>query len=121
VIGSISFQSLSTQSSGYVPLPIINLAAYKPNALAYSDAVPTAGQVAVINNLAILQAAETTAPSRTITVLGKIGATYQVQYCTNFGAGTVWYPLTTYSQTNTTQNLNVDPTLSPVLYRVQQK
>jgi len=121
VIGSLSFQSLATQASGYINLPISSLSAVKPNAVPYSVAVPKAGQVAIINSLAMLQATTSATPARSLTILGKVGNNYQVQYCTNFGAAAVWYPLGTYSQTNISQTITVDPTLSQVLYRVQQK
>ncbi len=121
VIGSLSFQSLASQPSGYVSLPVSSLTASKPTSLPYANLVPTAGQVAVINNLAMLQATATATPSRTLTVLGKVGNSYQVQFCTNLGPSAVWYSFPTYSQTNIAQIFNVDPAIPQVLYRVQQK
>ena len=121
VIGSLSFQSLAGQSSGYINLPVTSLSAVKPNALPYAVEFPTAGQVAVINSSAMLQAAATATPTRSLIILGKVGNTYQLQYCTNFGPAAVWYPLGTYSQTNTSQTIAADPTLPQAFYRVQQK
>ena len=121
IIGSVTFQSLVSQPSGYLNLPITSVNAIKPTSTSYLNVFPNAGQVAVINNQAMLQAGATANQTRTLTVLGKVGATYQVQYCTNFGPASVWYPLTTYSQTNVSQNVTVDPSLGQVWYRVQQK
>ena len=121
IIGSISFQSLASQPSGYLNLPISNVNAMKPSATAYLNVFPAAGQVAVVNNQAMLQAGANATQSRTLTVLGKVGATYQVQYCTNFGPSSVWYSGLTYSQTNVSQNISLDPSLGQVWYRVQQK
>jgi hypothetical protein len=121
VIGSLSFQSLPTQPSGYVNLRVSSLTAFKPTSAPYVNAVPTAGRVAVINNIALLEAAATPGQSRSVTILGKIGNNYQLQYCTNLGSSTAWYPLLTYSQTNTAKIVSVDPTIPQVLYRVQQK
>jgi hypothetical protein len=121
VIGSVNFQSLSTLPSSYINLPVSTLTAYKPTSVAYANAVTTAGQVAVVNNLAILQAAASAGPARSLTILGRVGNNYQVQYCTNFGPGAVWYPLMTYSQTSITQSVSLDPTIVQAFYRVQQK
>jgi hypothetical protein len=121
VIGSLSFQSLATQPSGYVNLPVSSLSAVKPTAVSYAFETPTSGQVAVVNGLAILQASASATPTRSLTILGKVGNTYQVQYCTNCGPAAVWVPLGTFNQTNISQTISVDPTLSAAFYRVQQK
>jgi hypothetical protein len=121
VIGTLSFQATSSQSSGYVNLTANNLKAYKPTSLPYVNTAPSAGQVAVVNNLAMLQATSASGVTRSLSILGKVGNTYQVQYCTNFGPGSVWSPLVTYAQTNVIQNFPVDPTISAAFYRVQQR
>jgi hypothetical protein len=121
VIGSVNFQSLAMLPSSYINLPVSTLTAYKPTSVAYANAVTTAGQVAVVNNLAILQAGASAGPARSLTILGKVGNNYQVQYCTNFGPGAVWYPVMTYSQTSITQSVSLDPTIVQAFYRVQQK
>jgi hypothetical protein len=121
VIGSILFQSLATQPSGYVNLPVSNVTAFKPTSLPYTSLFPTAGQVAVVNNQAMVQATALTSPTRRLTILGKVGNTYQVQYCTNLAPGALWSTLLTYNQTNVSQSFNLDPTVPQVLYRVQQK
>jgi hypothetical protein len=121
VIGSLSFQSLPSQPSGYINLPIGSLTAAKPSSSLYVNAIPTAGQVAIVNGLVMLQANATSSSGRNLTVLAKVGNSYQVQYCTNFGPSAVWYPLLTYAQTNISQSVTVDPTLGQVFYRIQQK
>ena len=121
LLGTISFQSQTTQPSGYLSLPIASLAAVKPSSQPYATSFPTAGQVAIVNNLAMLQAKVASGPSRSLNVLGKVGNTYQLQYATNFGPGTIWAPLLTYSQTNISQNISVDPATPNAFYRVQQK
>jgi hypothetical protein len=121
VLGSISFLATSTQSSGYLNLPVANIVAYKPGGLQYINAFPTAGQVAIVNNEAMLQAGASPVAPRNLTILGKTGVNYQLQYCTNFSPHAVWYPLITYSQTNVAQTISVDPSLPQAYYRVQQK
>jgi hypothetical protein len=121
VLGSINFLSTSTQTSGYLNLPLASIAAYKPSGVRYANTYPFGGQVAVINNEAMVQAGSSPAAARTLTILGKTGVNYQLQYCTNFSSHAVWYPLGTYSQTNVVQTFNVDPSLPQAYYRVQQK
>lgn len=121
VIGAVNFQSLAAQSSGYLNLPVQSLTGIKASADSYLNAISTPGQVAVIHNLAMVQAAASSSSIRNLTVLGTVGNTYQVQYCTNFSPRAVWYNLTTYAQTNISQIIPVDPALSQVFYRVQQK
>jgi hypothetical protein len=121
VIGSLRFQAQAGQPSGYVSLPINNLSALKPSSLPYNDWYPTAGQVAIVNTIAMLQATGASGSARSITVLGKPGNSYQLQYCTNFGINSVWYALPTYSQTNVSQTFPVAPSIAPIFYRVQQK
>jgi hypothetical protein len=121
VIGALSFQSLPSQPSGYINLSIGSLTAAKPSSSLYVNAIPTAGQVAIVNGLAMLQANATSSSGRNLTVLAKVGNSYQLQYCTNFGPSAVWYPLLTYAQTNISQSVAVDPTLGQVFYRIQQK
>lgn len=121
VIGTLSFQSLSSQSSGYVNLPVSSLTAVKPSASAYANTIPTAGQVAVINAATMLRANAPTGSGHTLTVLAKTGNSYQVQYCTNFGPAAVWLPWVTYTQTNISQTISLDPIPPQAFYRVQQK
>jgi hypothetical protein len=121
IIGSISFQSSATQASGYLNLPVSSILAYKPGGIQYANSLITPGQVAVVNSLAMLQANTTLTAGRTLTILGKTGLNYQVQYCTNFGSRGDWYPLTSYKQTNIAQVISVDPSLFQVYYRVQQQ
>jgi len=121
VIGSLTFQSQGGQPSGYVNLPISNITGLKPSSAPYVNLVPTAGKVAIINNLAMLQTAAGSGSSRSITILGKVGNTYQLQYCTNYGPAAIWTALGTYNQTNISQSFNVDSSIPQALYRVQQK
>jgi hypothetical protein len=121
IIGSISFQSSATQASGYLNLPVSSIVAYKPGGIQYANSLLTPGQVAVVNSLAMLQASTTGTAGRTLTILGKTGVNYQVQYCTNVAGRGGWYPLTSYMQTNIVQVISVDPSLFHAYYRVQQQ
>jgi hypothetical protein len=121
LLGSLAFQPVAGQPSGYINLPVGTVTAVKPTSQPYVNSVSTAGQVAVVNNLAILQAVQTTGPTRRLTVLGRVGNTYQIQYCTNLGSASSWMALLTYTQTSVSQTFNVDSSLTNAVYRVQQK
>jgi hypothetical protein len=77
--------------------------------------------VPVTNSVVILQANARSAQNRSLTISGAVGSNYQVQYCTNLAAGTIWYPLATYTQTNAVQTVSINPIQSNVFYRVQLK
>jgi hypothetical protein len=121
VIGSITFQAQPSQGSGYLNLPVNNLVAVKPTSLSYVSSFTTAGQVAVVNNLALLQATTAAGSNRSLTVLGRVGNNYALQYSTNFGPGSIWSTLLTYTQTNVSQSFALDPSVPQAFYRVQQK
>lgn len=74
-----------------------------------------------VNSVAILQANATSLQNRSLTISGAVGNSYQIQYCTNLAPGAVWYPLSTYTQTNAVQVITVNPTQSAIFYRVQQQ
>ena len=74
-----------------------------------------------VNNIAILQATAISPQSRSLTISGAVGNSYQIQYCTNLGPVAVWHPLLTYTQTNAVQTVSVDSSQSAIFYRVQQQ
>jgi hypothetical protein len=57
----------------------------------------------------------------TLTALGSIGTSYQVQFATNLLPTLVWHPLLTFTQTNASQTLNVGMPNSVILYRLLQQ
>jgi hypothetical protein len=57
----------------------------------------------------------------TLTALGNVGTSYQVQFATNLLPTLVWHPLLTFTQTNASQTLNVGTSNSMVLYRLMQQ
>jgi hypothetical protein len=121
LLGAIGFQTVAGQPSGYINLPVGTVAALKPTSQPYVDTITSPGQLAVVNNLAIMQVVQDAGPTRRLTVLGRIGNTYQIQYCTNFASARPWLPLQTYSQTSVSQSFTLDPNLPTAVYRVQQK
>jgi hypothetical protein len=57
----------------------------------------------------------------TLTALGNVGTSYQVQFATNLLPTLVWHPLLTFTQTNASQTLNVGMPNSVILYRLLQQ
>jgi hypothetical protein len=121
VLGSLFFQTAANQPSAFINLPVGTVSAVKPTSQPYVNTVSSAGQLAVVNNLAILQVVQGPGPTRRLTVNGRIGNVYQIQYCTSFGSPTSWLPLTTYTQTSVSQSFTLDPSLPVAVYRVQQR
>lgn len=68
----------------------------------------------------ILQATALSDQNRSLTITGAVGNNYQIQYSTNLASGAVWYPLSSYTQSNSVQSVSLVPTQSVVFYRVQQ-
>ena len=121
VFGSLFFQTVASQPSSFINLPVGAVTAIKPNSQPYAITVSSPGQVVVVNNLAILQLVQGPGPARRLTVNGRIGNVYQIQYSTNLGSATPWLPLTTYTQTSVSQSFTLDPSLPVAIYRVQQR
>ena len=120
LLAQLNFQTLPNQSSAFVSLPVHILSATKPNANPYAYYAPVAGQVVVINDLPLLQAAASTSQNRSLTLFGRVGAAYQLEYTTNF-ASQSWYPLWNYTQTNVTQTISVDASIPQIFYRILQQ
>jgi hypothetical protein len=121
LIAQLNFQTVTNQPSAFINLPVAITAANKPNGTAYTNRFPQAGQVAVVNDLPLLQVAPSGNSGLALTLFGKVGTNYQVQCATNLVAPVNWFPLNTYNLTNVAQTLNLNPTNPVVMYRVQQR
>ncbi|HLH54289.1 MAG TPA: fibronectin type III domain-containing protein [Verrucomicrobiae bacterium] len=121
LLGSITFQSQRIQPSTLIALPVTQLTALKPSSASYWNTFLNSGQVAVINNVPIVQATATGGSGHALTVFGQVGNSYQVQYTTNLGPSAVWYPVSTYTQTSVSQSVPLAANLPWAFYRVQQK
>jgi hypothetical protein len=121
LLGQITFLAISTQPSAFVSLPVRVLSATKSTGAAYTYYAPAPGQVAVVNDLPLLQAASTTYPNLAITVYGRVGTTYQLQSSTNFSGTSFWTPVANYKQTTTAQVVNVSATAPVIFYRILQR
>ena len=118
LIAQLTFQTVSNQSSAFVNLAVRNLNAAKPDSSAYVNYVPVAGQVAVVSSKPLLSAGFDANTNRTLTAFGNIGARYQIQSSSNPAAANGWTTLSTYTQTNISQPLPVDPANPFIFYRL---
>ena len=121
LIAQLNFQTVSNQPSAFVNLPVVITSGTKPIGTSYANYFPYAGQVAVVNDLALLQLSASGNSSLTLTVFGKVGARYQLQSATSLVAPVVWSALNTYNQSTVAQTLSLNPASPALMYRVQQR
>jgi MBG domain-containing protein/YDG domain-containing protein/concanavalin A-like lectin/glucanase superfamily protein/uncharacterized protein DUF2341 len=122
-IARLSFFAITNQYSAFVPLPVESVNATKPDGSAYTNYIADAGTVAVVTGNPLLApklaANLSTNLSRSLTAYGNVGVSYQLQYTTNL-ALPGWNLLLNYTQTNSVININVDPTIPVIFYRLYQ-
>ena len=119
-IGWLNFSSDPSQSTAYIPLPLINMAAAKTNGVAYSNYVAQQGAVIVVQDQAYVLPGLGMNIGRLLTVYGKVGAIYQLQYSTNAFPPNTWYPTFNFTQTNGIMSVSVDSTNPFIIYRLLQ-
>jgi len=120
LIAQLSFQTVTNQTSAFVTLPVKVLSANKPNGTGYAYTATAAEQIVVVNNAPLLMASDSTNFSRSLTVFGNVGTTYQLQYSTNL-ASSSWYSLLNYTQSSMAQSISVDATSPLIYYRLLQR
>jgi len=117
----LNFQTASTQSSAFVPLPVQALSAVTPSGRFFTNCTAVAGRVAVVKDVPLLESLLATNGTRTLGVYGRVGTNYQVQYKTSLAAGSTWSGLLTYQHTNVAQTISVSSNNPVILYRLQQQ
>jgi hypothetical protein len=120
LIAQLNFQTTSNQTSAFVSLPVKVLSATKPNATAYAYTATAAEQVVIVNDAPLIEASGSTNLNRSLTLFGKVGTSYQLQYSTNLVSGS-WYRLLSYTQTSLAQVVSVDGTIPVIFYRLLQQ
>ena len=120
LIAQLSFQAIANQASAFINLPVKILKAIKPDSTAYNYEASSAEQIVVVNDTPLLQGAGTTNSSRRLTLFGRIGTNYQLQYSTNLLSAS-WSQLFNYTQTNLAQTVNVAGTAPLIFYRIVQQ
>jgi hypothetical protein len=121
LIAELSFQTASNQTSAFVTLPLKILSASKLNSTGYAYTLTAAEQIVVVNDAPLIQASSSkTSLNRNLTLFGRIGTSYQLQYSTNLESGP-WYRLLKYTQTSLAHDVSVDGTSPLIFYRLLQQ
>ena len=121
LIAQLRFQTTTNQASAFVSLPLAITAGTKPTGAAYANYSPWAGRVTVVNNFPLLEASSPGNSNLTLTLYGKVGASYQLQSSTSLGNSTNWSALSTYKLTNVAQVVALNPTNEAAVFRLLQR
>jgi len=120
LVSQLSFVALTNQTSTFVALPIASVQGFKPSGLSYSNYVTGPGFVAIVQKQPLLRGKVSSQAARTLTVYGRPGTNYQLQFTTNL-APPGWQPVFNYVQTNGNMDLGLDTTNHIIFYRLQQQ
>jgi hypothetical protein len=117
-LAQLSFLAISNQNPVTLQLPVNTLAADKPDGSLYTNCIAPAATVAVTGGEPFLWASLAPDSSRSLTLYGLVGLSYQLQSATNLGAPTLWTPEWTYVQTNSAITIGVGSTNRVIFYRL---
>jgi hypothetical protein len=120
LIAHLSFQTVTNQTSGFVSLALKVVSASKPDGTSYAYTATAAERIVVVNNAPLIEAFASTNLTRSLTLFGKVGTSYQLQYSTNLSSG-AWYRLLNYTQSSLSQSVSVDGTIPLIYYRLLQQ
>jgi hypothetical protein len=120
-IAQLSFLGNTNQQSSFVTLPVVQIMGNKPNSGTYSNYVTYAGMVAVVDGQPLLRAALSEDSGRSLTLFGRYGANYQLQFTTNLSQPYGWQPLLDYTQTNAVINMGIGSSNPVIFYRLLQQ
>lgn len=114
LVARLDFMAVSNQTSGFVPLRIDAIAAYAgPKSIL--NLFGQNGRVAVVGEEPLLEAGFGQARNRLMSLYGKPGSSYAVQYSTNLGAG--WSLLQRVPLTNLVQFVDLNRPDNIVFFR----
>lgn len=123
-VAELNFGSVSNQHSALFKLPAAAIQGVKPDGLGYAYYVQHPGMVTIFADNPLLWANGATYSGNNstlfMTLYGKPGVNYQLQYSTNLSRPGNWYPLFNYTQTNDAMSVGLDSTNQIILYRVFQ-
>jgi len=117
-LAQLSFTAISNQNPVLLSLPIQHTTASKANGSAYTNCVAPTATVAVTGGEPFLFASVAPNSSRSLSLYGFVGVSYQLQSATNFGAPTIWTPVWNYVQTNSSITIGVDSAHPAMFYRL---
>jgi hypothetical protein len=114
-LAQLSFVAVSNQFSAFVPLPIANPTAAKPDGTAYTNYITPTATIVVIEGEPLLSAAFSPQSGRELTLYGRLGHSYQLQSTANLAPSGPWTPEWDYVQTNNAITISV-PAVQPVIF-----
>jgi hypothetical protein len=114
----LSFLAISNQNPVLLPLPIQQVTAAKPDGSVYTNYFTPTANITVIGGEPFLWASQAPDLSRSLTLYGFLGVSYQLQSSTNLGSTAAWTPMWNYVQTNVAITIPVDSTHRGIFYRL---
>jgi hypothetical protein len=117
-IAQLTFTAVSNANSAFVPLPIDSASATKPDGSSYTNYLMPAATIAVIEGEPLLKASLRTNSARELTLYGRLGTSYELQYSTNLSLPTGWGLWMNYVQTNGEMKVGVDSLNPTIFYRI---
>lgn len=118
-VGQLSFAALSSQSSGFIPLALSNVAGLKPDGGPVGNAFGQPGRVVVVGKEPLLEAALATNAQRVLTLYGNPGSSYLVSDKTNL-LGTNWLTGWRVPLTNLAETFGLDAASAMIFYRAAE-
>jgi hypothetical protein len=117
----LNFRAATNQPSSFINLPIMSITGIKPDASPYSYYASHPGSVVVVQDQPLLQPTISSNLARNLTLYGKLGINYELQFTTNLSPPSDWQPLLDYTQTNGVINLGLDSSNPVIFYRLLQQ
>jgi hypothetical protein len=117
-VALLTFEAISNLFSAFVPLPVSNAVAAKPDGTSYVNYLAPLARIAVIEGQPLLVASLSTNWNRELALYGRLGHSYQLQSSTSLASPTVWAPQWDYVQTNGVITIGVSSANPRIFYRI---
>ena len=117
-LGLLTFAAISKEPSAFLQLPIERASAVKPDGSAYVNYITPAASVALVEGQPLLRASIHPSSVRMLTLYGRFGASYQLQYSTNLALPDSWVSTWSYVQTNGLITFPADTSHPHIFYRI---
>ena len=123
-LARLHFTAAAGQTSSFVPLDLDSMSAAVRAAGVEPTLLLNDGRVVVVGARPLLEARLKPGNLREVTLYGRRGTTYVIEYATNLANGVTWRTRSTVqgaSMTNLTQSLFLNIPAPPVYYRARQQ
>jgi hypothetical protein len=117
-LAQLSFLAISNQMPASLPITMGQSSASKPDGSLYTNCITPTATIAVFAEGPFLSAALAPDSSRSLTLYGVFGVSYQLQYATNLALPITWTPSWSYVQTNSAITIPVGPLSPAIFYRL---